>query len=922
MKTTTLENLKIHKLSRAQYQHLIDTDQIDETALYMVPEETVDLSSFATTEEMEAAIAAIPQTDWEQVNTSAADYIKNKPFGLVPVVDPIVWDDPLSGEQVTVPGVDIPFYKVADYYIPVEYKSGFNLKATINGANYTLDCLETQITVPDKMVLFAFANMDIQFLVYILSISAGTEYSGVTYNSDITYGYPALMSEGTIESITLNVNELKQLDPKFYKNFPGERTKGEVFVIDGQEVTAEPGAEIFNSYGDELTGEPRNIATGSHSHAEGMETTASGRISHAEGEKTIASGECSHAEGFNTTASGKRAHAEGTGSVASGQYSHAEGASTASGDYSHAEGSVTVASGRYAHAEGWTTIASGAYQHVQGKNNIEDSSLAHIVGGGYSNQKLNIHTLDWNGNAWFQGDIYVGSTAGLNKDEGSKKLATVDEISEQIAAARKVYYAIEADNYGGDIYVNIDNFESYELDAIIFLQFGFDQKSKISTINVNGLGAIPLLSVTTFNTAHTYDVIPKEKDTFVVIYDKYQHFTLLGHLNKDTSYDDLTDDVKSLLVPAVTASNAGQFARVSADGKWTVETVEIPSIDGLAATTYVDTQDAATLQGANTYTDEKIANLLNNSTEAVDSVMELAAAMETNKDAIDALTEISGNKVDKVEGKGLSTNDYTDDDAEKLAGIEVGAQVNVQSDWCEVDTESSAYIHNRPFYENITYENLYIITNLTFSDYSVNEETGQAIYAHLFSDASFVLEEGATYIVEWPSFSTECVGVRVNETTVAVGNYALMDPASQSDSGESFYIATDTSGACTVLCTLADSIAEIPILKVLSEVQQLDEKFIPDTIARTSDLPQITTEHLIMSAANWNVEAKTYSFEDMYPAAEYDIELDIDGDVITVEQLDAFNGARMVSSATTNMVKAFGEVPTVDIPVILKVQVK
>jgi hypothetical protein len=34
-------------------------------------------------------------------------------------------------------------------------------------------------------------------------------------------------------------------------------------------------------------------------------------------------------------------------------------------------------------------------------------------------------------------------------------------------------------------------------------------------------------------------------------------------------------------------------------------------------------------------------------------------------------------KVDKVTGKGLSTNDYTTDEKNKLAGIDIGAQVNV-----------------------------------------------------------------------------------------------------------------------------------------------------------------------------------------------------------------------------------------------------
>lgn len=81
-------------------------------------------------------------------------------------------------------------------------------------------------------------------------------------------------------------------------------------------------------------------------------------------------------------------------------------------------------------------------------------------------------------------------------------------------------------------------------------------------------------------------------------------------------------------------------------------------------------------------------------------------------------------KVDKVTGKGLSTNDYTDADkaivdgvetalngkvdkngtdrlmtaaeGTKLEGIAAGAEVNVQADWEEDDTTSDAYIANKP----------------------------------------------------------------------------------------------------------------------------------------------------------------------------------------------------------------------------------
>lgn len=72
---------------------------------------------------------------------------------------------------------------------------------------------------------------------------------------------------------------------------------------------------------------------------------------------------------------------------------------------------------------------------------------------------------------------------------------------------------------------------------------------------------------------------------------------------------------------------------------------------------------------AKSYTDEKIANLLNNSTEAVDSIYELRDAMENNADAIEALTTVAASKVPtsrKINNKEL-TSDIT------LTASDVGA---------------------------------------------------------------------------------------------------------------------------------------------------------------------------------------------------------------------------------------------------------
>lgn len=76
----------------------------------------------------------------------------------------------------------------------------------------------------------------------------------------------------------------------------------------------------------------------------------------------------------------------------------------------------------------------------------------------------------------------------------------------------------------------------------------------------------------------------------------------------------------------------------------------------------------------------------------------------------------------------------------------------------------------------------------------------------------------------------------------------------------------------------------------------------------------ITTATLL--ASGWS--DGTYSFETDYPVATYDLEIALDS-TATTAQAEAFNGAQIAGSATSNIIKAYGIVPTVDIPVVLKV---
>lgn len=64
-----------------------------------------------------------------------------------------------------------------------------------------------------------------------------------------------------------------------------------------------------------------------------------------------------------------------------------------------------------------------------------------------------------------------------------------------------------------------------------------------------------------------------------------------------------------------------------------------------------------------------------------------------NKTQIDSMLE---SYVLQEAGKGLSTNDFTTTEKNKLSGIAAGAEVNVQSDWNVTDTNSDAFIKNKP----------------------------------------------------------------------------------------------------------------------------------------------------------------------------------------------------------------------------------
>lgn len=105
-------------------------------------------------------------------------------------------------------------------------------------------------------------------------------------------------------------------------------------------------------------------------------------------------------------------------------------------------------------------------------------------------------------------------------------------------------------------------------------------------------------------------------------------------------------------------------------------------LDGITSTKVSNWDNAEA--NAKAYADEKVANLLDNSTEAVDSIMELAEAMENNADAIEALEAVAASKVPtsrKVNGKAL-TSDIT------LSASDVGADASGSASAVQTNLDS------------------------------------------------------------------------------------------------------------------------------------------------------------------------------------------------------------------------------------------
>lgn len=161
--------------------------------------------------------------------------------------------------------------------------------------------------------------------------------------------------------------------------------------------------------------------------------------------------------------------------------------------------------------------------------------------------------------------------------------------------------------------------------------------------------------------------------------------------------------------------------------------------------------------------------------ERVDTLSGSVSTLQASYDEL-ALT-VSG-KVDQEAGKGLSTNDFSDELKNKLEGIEEGAQANVKANWNESDENSDAYIQNKPdlsqFISSEDLENYYTKSEV-YNKEEIRSELDDAIDAAAdYTDevTSGITEQIAGALDEAKAYADNAVADSAQETLDAATSYA------------------------------------------------------------------------------------------------------------------------------------------------------
>ena len=196
------------------------------------------------------------------------------------------------------------------------------------------------------------------------------------------------------------------------------------------------------------------------------------------------------------------------------------------------------------------------------------------------------------------------------------------------------------------------------------------------------------------------------------------------------------------------------------------------------------------------------------------------------------------NKVDKVDGKGLSTNDFTTEEKEKLASINIGInngdQVNVQADWNQSDETATDYVKNRTHYEE------YVVAVPETTVQYIRPTTGHhAMIAISGYDKHFVV--GKMYTVTWngETHTSVCQEDKYGDGFNVLGNHHLWAD-NFDNTGEPYFIYAN--GSSLLIAAENDMEVTFSITETELTIHKLPNEYL-DIFSDNENTVEILREH-------------------------------------------------------------------------------
>jgi hypothetical protein len=201
--------------------------EINEVKKYTDSEITELVGDSPVSDQIDAAVRAIPQVDWNQSNETAADFIKNKPFGETTTTkDAITWDGNTDGLECV---MGMAYHVSSATPTLADFQKGGAISAYINGQ--TIEYPFTSENVIDIGVMGTGKDVimvECEAGVILVALKAGGYFTVIEEDINVSFAKAGIylskfdndyLSSLTINDYTFTETEITPIPTKYLEPF-------------------------------------------------------------------------------------------------------------------------------------------------------------------------------------------------------------------------------------------------------------------------------------------------------------------------------------------------------------------------------------------------------------------------------------------------------------------------------------------------------------------------------------------------------------------------------------------------------------------------------------------------------------------------------------------------------------------------------